>query len=102
METTEFLTFTNPATGETFGQVAMTSTAAVQQARQEMRAAFKVWSQKSVRERVRILRCFQEMLLDSLDEITAVLTEDCGKSRQDALIEIFMTVDASISGSGRA
>src|SRR5262249_26055423 len=29
----------------------------------------------------------------SQDEITAVINQDCGKSRQDALIELFITVD---------
>jgi acyl-CoA reductase-like NAD-dependent aldehyde dehydrogenase len=33
------------------------------------------------------------MTLDSLDEITDILSQDCGKSRQDALIEVFITVD---------
>jgi acyl-CoA reductase-like NAD-dependent aldehyde dehydrogenase len=88
-----FLTFVSPATGEQFGQVAMATEAEVIQARAEMGRAFREWSQKPVTERVRILRQLQAVIIDSLDEITAVLNQDCGKSRQDGLIEAFMTVD---------
>jgi acyl-CoA reductase-like NAD-dependent aldehyde dehydrogenase len=89
----ETLIFTNPATGETFGEVETTSPEAVQKAVNEMRASFPAWSSKPVKERIRILRKFQSLLIDRRDEITEVLNQDCGKSRQDALIELFITVD---------
>ncbi len=91
--TLETLAFTNPATGSQFGEVEMTSPAAVQKAVVDMRASFPVWSSKSVQERIQILRKFQSVLIDQRDQITAVLNQDCGKSRQDALIELFVTVD---------
>ncbi len=90
---TDALLFTNPATGSLFGEVEMTTVEAVQKAVQEMRAAFPAWSSKPVKERIRILRKFQALLIDKRDEITAVLNQDCGKSRQDGLIELFVTVD---------
>ncbi len=87
------LAFCNPATGEQFGTIPMTSPEEVQRAAEEMRAAFPIWSAKPVRERIRILRKFQAVLIEAQDEITAVINQDCGKSRQDALIELFITVD---------
>ncbi len=90
---TETLLFNNPATGNSFGEVEMTSADAVQMAVDEMRASFPAWSSKSIKERIRILRKFQALLIDSRDEITALLNQDCGKSRQDGLIELFVTVD---------
>lgn len=93
MENQSVLHFTNPATGKTFGQVKMSTPAEVHQAVLEMRAAAKVWAQKTIYERVRILRKLQQVMLDSLDNITAIMNEDCGKSRQDALIEVFITAD---------
>jgi len=33
------------------------------------------------------------MLIDKREEITTILNQDCGKSRQDGLIELFVTVD---------
>lgn len=90
---TETLLFTNPATGQAFGEVAMSTPEAVHNAVKEMRAAFPAWSSKSVKERVRILRKLQHLLIEKRDEITSVLNQDCGKSRQDGLIELFVTVD---------
>lgn len=90
---TRILPFVNPATGERFGEVKMATAEEVAQAHQEMRQNFVVWRQKPVQERVRILRQFQEMIIDSLDEITSVINQDTGKSRQDGLIEMMLATD---------
>ncbi|HJS19184.1 MAG TPA: aldehyde dehydrogenase family protein [Anaerolineales bacterium] len=90
---TETLSFINPATGVKFGEVETTTSEAVQQAVDEMRSSSAVWSAKSVRERIRVLRRFQAVLIDRRDEITGVLNQDCGKSRQDGLLELIVTVD---------
>jgi acyl-CoA reductase-like NAD-dependent aldehyde dehydrogenase len=93
MDTSAHLTFLNPATGETFGEIAMTSPEQVQQATCDMRKAAPMWAAKSVHERIRILRQFQHLLIDAEQEITSLINQDCGKSRQDALIELLVTVD---------
>lgn len=87
------LPFINPATGERFGQVAMATADDVTQVRREMAAAAADWSGKSVSERVKVVRKLQALIIDELDEITAVMNQDGGKSRQDALTELFMAVD---------
>jgi succinate-semialdehyde dehydrogenase/glutarate-semialdehyde dehydrogenase len=89
----KILTFTNPATGQVFGHLEMSTPEEVQLAITEMRTSFPEWSRKPVWERIRILRKFQELMIDCVDEITEVINQDCGKSRQDALFEVFMTVD---------
>lgn len=89
----ESIPFVNPATGEQFGQIQMTTAAQLTQARRELKAAATLWSAKSIQERVRIVRQFQALLLDNMDEITAVINQNSGKSRQDALTELFVTVD---------
>ena len=89
----EMLTFINPATGEQFGEVSVTTDEQILSARREMEAASAIWAAKPVKERVRILRKFQEVIIDSLDEITEVINKDHGKSRQDAWVEVMMTVD---------
>ncbi len=71
----------------------MATVAEVQAARREMAATAVTWSRKSVRERARILRQLQQLMIDEVDEITAVMNQDGGKSRQDALSELFITVD---------
>ncbi|MEW5986620.1 MAG: aldehyde dehydrogenase family protein, partial [Chloroflexota bacterium] len=87
------LPFVNPATGEQFGEVAMNTPAEVRQAVAEMRQAAVVWRQKPIQERVRIIRQLQKVLIDATDEVTAVLNRDCGKTRQDALVEFFITIN---------
>ena len=89
----EYLPFINPATGEQFGQVNVATEAEITQARRELAAVAPEWAGRSVKERVRILRKLQEVIIDSVDEITEVINKDHGKSRQDALIEVLMVVD---------
>ncbi|MCA9960648.1 MAG: aldehyde dehydrogenase family protein [Anaerolineales bacterium] len=87
------LPFINPATGEAFGEVQSATTEDVTRAIKDMRQAFQVWRKRPLKDRITVLRQLQEVIIDSLDEITAVLNQDTGKSRQDGLIEVMMTVD---------
>ncbi|MBK8986817.1 MAG: aldehyde dehydrogenase family protein [Chloroflexi bacterium] len=85
--------FVNPATGEQFGQVAMSTSDEIALAHKEMRQAFQVWRRKPLAERIRILRQFQAEIIDSMDEISSVINQDTGKSRQDGWVEVNMSVD---------
>ena len=85
--------FINPATGEKFGEVRMTTEEEVMLARREMAAAQSTWAAKPLRERARIVKQFQRVVIDAADELTAIVNQDHGKSRGDALHEIVMTVD---------
>ncbi len=88
-----FLPCINPATMEEFDRVQMATPEEIKRAMAEMRIAAKTWRNVPVKERVRILGKLQDVLLESADEITDVLNRDTGKSRQDALIELWMTLD---------
>ena len=89
----DLLPFVNPGTGERFGQVPMATGEEVARAVQEMRRTFDIWRRTSIKERVRILRKLQELLIDSVDLISETINQDTGKSRQDGMIEVFMLVD---------
>jgi acyl-CoA reductase-like NAD-dependent aldehyde dehydrogenase len=93
MDTAPILNFINPATGEKFGEVTMNTCESVEAAMRDLRTAQPTWNAKPLKERIRILKGFQSFLIDSQDEITAVINQDCGKSKQDALIELFISVD---------
>ncbi|MCC7359564.1 MAG: aldehyde dehydrogenase family protein [Anaerolineales bacterium] len=93
MEARPVLPFINPATGERFGQVAVSTPAEAKAAVAELRAAFPAWSAQPVSRRVAVLRELQRVLIDATDEITAVISQDTGKPRQDALLEVLVTVD---------
>lgn len=93
MKEPRVIPFVNPATGQQFGQVAMSTCDEISLAHQEMQQAFQIWRRKSLKERIRILRQFQAVIIDAMDEITAVINQDTGKSRQDGWIEVNMAVD---------
>jgi succinate-semialdehyde dehydrogenase/glutarate-semialdehyde dehydrogenase len=89
----EMLPFENPGTGKQFGQVPMASADEVKNAVEEMRHSFEVWRRISIKERVRILRKLQKLIIDSVDLISETINLDTGKSRQDGMIEVFIMVD---------
>ncbi len=89
----DILPFIHPVTGEQFGQVTMATEEDITKAYMEMRQNFEIWRRKSVKERVRILRKFQSFIIDSVDIISQTINIETGKSRQDGLIEVMMTVD---------
>ena len=85
--------FFNPATGQKFGEVRMATAADVARARHEMAAVQPEWAARSIKERARLVKKLQSVIVDAADEITAVVNQDHGKSRLDALHEVFMTVE---------
>lgn len=89
----ECLEFINPATGEKFGEVRMTTVDEVARARRELAAIQPQWAAKSVKERARLVKKLQGVILDATDEMTAIVNQDHGKSRLDALHEVFMTTE---------
>ncbi len=93
LDTPPCLQFVNPATGEPFGEVSMATPEDASAAISELRQSFKAWNETPVRERARILGKFQQLVVDEMDAITATITQDTGKPRQDALSELFMSMD---------
>ena len=91
--TEKIIPFFNPATGEQFGEIRAATTDEVMAAREELRQVAPIWGHKPVRERVQIIKKLQRVLLEHTDYITETVTRDTGKSRQDALIEVFVTVE---------
>ncbi len=93
MSEKKLLSCVNPATGERFDQIPATNPEAIPLILDELRHNFNTWSRKSVRERVWALNQFKIYLIDHADEIAAVLNRNAGKTMQDGLIEVFITVD---------
>ncbi len=90
---TDCIEFINPATGHKFGEVRSATETDVLRARRELAAVQPQWAAKSVKERARLVKKLQSVILDATDEITAVVNQDHGKSRLDALHEVFMTIE---------
>lgn len=83
----------NPATGAEIGRIPQTTQSEISAAYRELREAHSLWATLPVKERVAVLRKMQYELVDAVEEITTVINKDTGKSRQDALIELYITLD---------
>jgi acyl-CoA reductase-like NAD-dependent aldehyde dehydrogenase len=86
----------NPATQQTVGYVPVFGAEEVSTAVIQARRAQKEWAVTPLRERMRILRCFQQLLAGQKDRIADVISRETGKPRVEALsTEILVVLDAA-------
>ncbi len=78
----------NPATGEQSANVALASTAEVNEVIAVARKAFPGWAQTTPLRRARILNKFLRILEERADELAAIITSEHGKVLSDAKGEI--------------
>ena len=79
---------TNPATGETTGQVALATVADAQTVIDAAAAAFPAWRDTSLAKRTQVLFKFRELLNDRKGELAEIITAEHGKVVSDALGEV--------------
>jgi succinate-semialdehyde dehydrogenase/glutarate-semialdehyde dehydrogenase len=86
----------NPATGEVLGELDSAGPAEVRSAVSRARAAQPDWSAFGVRNRVRLLRQFQQILLARKTEISRRISLEAGKPVVEALLtEVLVVLDAA-------
>ncbi len=86
----------NPATQESVGTVPVFSADEIAAAVERARAAQKRWAKVAVRERLKILRRFQQLVCDQKDAIAAVITREAGKPLAEAIsTEILVVLDGA-------
>ncbi|WP_264035217.1 aldehyde dehydrogenase family protein, partial [Mycolicibacterium aurum] len=79
---------TNPATGETTGQVALASVEDARVVIDAAAAAFPQWRDTSLAKRTQILFKFRELLNERKGELAEIITSEHGKVVSDALGEV--------------
>ena len=85
----------NPATGEVLAEFAEVGAAQVRDALTRARVAQGDWGARPVAYRVRVLRPLLEALIDARDGLAAVISQETGKPRYEALTtEILPALDA--------
>src|SRR5438128_596683 len=85
----------NPATGELVGSVATITPDQVQGVVDDVARIQPAWAELSLQDRARYMRRAAEALLDDIDEIAELLTNEQGKPRAEAYtMELLPTVDA--------
>lgn len=78
----------NPATGETFREVADDTTASIQSKYQKLKSGQQTWAHVTLNERVNILRKFADELEKNSEQLAAVLTSEVGKPLQQSKNEL--------------
>ena len=78
----------NPATGQVIAQAPVAGPAAVDQAVKAAHAAFLEWREVPVVERVQPLYRFKQLLEQNLEELTATVTDENGKTLTDSRMEV--------------
>ena len=86
----------NPATGEVLGELDSAGPAEVRAAVARARAAQPDWQACGVRDRICVLRRFQQILLARKSEIARRITQEAGKPLAEALTtEVLVVLDAA-------
>jgi acyl-CoA reductase-like NAD-dependent aldehyde dehydrogenase len=86
----------NPATGEVLGELDSAGPTEVRSAVARARAAQAEWNAWGMRNRVRVLRRFQQILLAHKTDVARRITLEAGKPVVEALLtEVLVVLDAS-------
>jgi acyl-CoA reductase-like NAD-dependent aldehyde dehydrogenase len=86
----------NPATGEVLGELDSAGPTEVRAAVARARAAQPEWNAWGIRNRIRVLDHFQQILLARKTEIARRITQEAGKPEIEALLtEVLVVLDAA-------
>jgi succinate-semialdehyde dehydrogenase/glutarate-semialdehyde dehydrogenase len=86
----------NPATGEVLGQLDSAGPTEVRAAVARARAAQPDWNAWGIRNRVRVVRHFQQILFARKTDIARRITQEAGKPQVEALLtEVLVVLDAA-------
>ncbi len=83
-----FLNVWNPASGAAIGSVAMTPREAVAKAVEAGQEAFKDWRRTPVGTRIQPLFKLKVLLEAHMDELAAIITNECGKTFKESVAEL--------------
>jgi succinate-semialdehyde dehydrogenase / glutarate-semialdehyde dehydrogenase len=78
----------DPATGQSFAQVARLGIAEAERAVQAAQAAFAAWSARSAKEREVPLKAWARLIAENVEDLAAIMTAEQGKPLQDARNEV--------------
>ena len=89
----EFLDVVNPATGQVIARTPLSSKADVDVAAKAAQEAFPAWRRTPVQDRVQYLFKLRELLRANLDEIARIITNECGKTFEEARAEMVRALE---------
>ncbi|XEC94651.1 CoA-acylating methylmalonate-semialdehyde dehydrogenase [Paenibacillus tarimensis] len=83
----------NPATEEILAQAPLSTKDEVDLAVQNAKEAFKAWSRTAVPKRARVLFKYQQLLVDNWEELAKLITQENGKSYNEAYGEVLRGIE---------
>lgn len=89
----QLIPVTNPATQEVIAQVPCATADEVEQAIASARTAFATWKDKPVGERARLMLRYQALLKEHQDEIAELLSQETGKTFEDAKGDVWRGIE---------
>jgi malonate-semialdehyde dehydrogenase (acetylating)/methylmalonate-semialdehyde dehydrogenase len=96
----EWLDDVNPATGELTGLVPLSGAGDVDAAAAAARSAQPAWRAVAVQRRARAVMALREALWADRDEIARLVTEDMGKTTDDARGEVLRGIESAEAACG--
>src|SRR5579864_8131526 len=79
---------TNPATGETIGEIVFSSPAEIDRVVRAAHEAYLNWRDVPVVDRVQVLYRYKTLLEKHADQLARILTSEYGKTLDDARAEV--------------
>ena len=92
-DTSEYLDVINPATGRVIAKTPAGSKADVDAAARVAGEAFPAWRRTPVQERVQYLFKLRDLLKANQDEIARLITNECGKTFEEAKAEMVRAIE---------
>jgi malonate-semialdehyde dehydrogenase (acetylating)/methylmalonate-semialdehyde dehydrogenase len=90
---TEYLDVINPATGGVIAKTPLSTKADVDAAAKSASEAFPAWRRTPVNDRVQYLFKLRNLMREHMDEIAKLITDECGKTFEEAKAEMVRAVE---------
>jgi malonate-semialdehyde dehydrogenase (acetylating)/methylmalonate-semialdehyde dehydrogenase len=89
----EHLDVFNPATGELLARTPVCGLDDVNAAAQAAAAAFPAWRRTPAQERIQYLLKLRDLMKSNLDEISRIITNECGKTFEESKAEMVRAIE---------
>ena len=90
---TDYVDVINPATGQVIAKTPLSTKADVDTAAKAASEAFVAWRRTSVQDRVQYLFKLRDLLKSNNDEIATLITNECGKTFDEAKAEMVRAIE---------
>jgi malonate-semialdehyde dehydrogenase (acetylating)/methylmalonate-semialdehyde dehydrogenase len=92
-ETSEYINVINPATGEVIAKTPLCGKKEVNAAASASKAAFPAWRATPVQDRIQYLFKLRDLMNANLKEISRTITNECGKTFDEAKAEMVRAIE---------